>query len=183
MGSTLMRSQNGWPVLAAQPRTWKVPGVPRHLVLEPGPAGFLLTHLALWFHERIERLDLGPWDEWGYANRSIRGASTISNHASGTAIDLNATRHPMGAETDATFTWPQIALIRQRLQHGYRDVIRWGGDYEKRPDAQHFEVNADRSTVRALAHDLADSPRGKRILRLNPTDRPWAKVTTTKGAK
>jgi hypothetical protein len=170
-----MKSQNGWPVLSTDDcRKWLMPGVPRHFLLAHGAPGFVLMHLALWFHESIERLDLGTWDEWGHANRTIRGATSISNHASGTALDLNATRHPLGVDTDSTFTWPQIAKIRQRLGGGYRDVIRWGGDYEHRPDAMHFEINAPKRDVLQLAYDLADSPRGKRVLRVNRSTAAWA---------
>jgi HK97 family phage portal protein len=35
-------------------------------------------------------------DDWGYAERPIRGSTVVSNHASGTAIDLNATCWTLG---------------------------------------------------------------------------------------
>ena len=95
-----MQSQNGFPVLATNHTTgplprlrkWVIPGANRHVYLRDGSVGFLLVHFALWFHETISRLDQGVWDEWGWAVRNVRGSSTvISNHASGTAVDLNAT--------------------------------------------------------------------------------------------
>ena len=161
-------SQNGFKVLSAdQTRKWKVPGVDRHLILAPGAPGFILVHFALWFHERVERLDRGTWDEWGWAPRNIRGSSQVSNHASGTAIDLNATRHPLGIDPDDTFTHAQVDRIRERLRTVYGNVIRWGGDYKNRPDAMHFEINASAAKVINLGRKLEDSPRGLRVIRVN----------------
>lgn len=34
---------------------------------------------------------------WGYNYRIISGSTSFSNHASGTAIERNAPRHPLGA--------------------------------------------------------------------------------------
>ena len=161
-------SQNGFPVLASgDTRKWKVPGVDRHLILAPGAPGLILVHLALWFHETVERLDRGTWDEWGWAPRNIRGSSQVSNHASGTAIDLNATRHPLGVDADDTFTREQVDRIRRRLHSRYDNVIRWGGDYKNRPDAMHFEINASRAKVLQLGRVLEISPRGRRVMRIN----------------
>lgn len=162
-------SQNGWTVLSAsQTRKWIIPGTGRHLVLNPDHAGFVLAHTALWHHERVERLDLGVWDEWGWAVRPVRGqTSGYSNHASGTAADLNATRHPQGVPADRTFTPAQLRRIRRRLR--WLRVLRWGGDYRNaRPDAMHWEINADARAVAAVAAVLRLTPRGRAIMRANP---------------
>ena len=173
----MTRSQNGWQVLdhdttgpAPRLRRWAIPGTGRHLILRDGSAGFVLVHLALWFHETIERLDLGVWDEWGWAPRPIRGSTTVSNHASGTAMDLNATRHPLGVPTASTFTTAQARRIRHRLRWLYQRRIRWGGDYTRRPDAMHFELHE--CTLRQaerLARRLMRTSRGRRVLAANPT--------------
>lgn len=168
-------SQNGWPVLSgtvggAAPtlRKWIVPGTKRHFIARDGSAGFLLVHLALWWHETIEKIDTGVWDEWGYAYRPIRGQSSgFSNHASGTALDINATQHPLGVSTSRTFSADEIAKIHARLRL-YSGCIRWGGDYSSRPDAMHVEINAPLATCEKKARALLDSPRGKRILEANP---------------
>src|SRR3712207_430012 len=122
-------SQNGWPGIESSSspllHKWLVPGTGRHFVLRIGAAGFLLSHLALWFDEAIERLDIGQWDDWGWAYREVRGYTTLSNHASGTAVDLNATRHPMGVETHKTVAGDQIKRIRARLDETYKGTIRW----------------------------------------------------------
>ena len=61
-------------------------------------------------------------------------------HASGTAIDLNAPQHPNDVPTSRTFTAKQIAEVHQILAecHG---ALRWGGDYTHTVDAMHVEVN------------------------------------------
>ena len=160
-------SQNGWPVLSAdQTALWTIPGTGRHFRLARGPAGLVLAHMLLFVHERVERLDVGVWDDWGWAPRPIRGSTTTSNHASGTAADANATRHPLGIATDRTFTAQQQRRIRRRLRT-FGGVIRWGGDYTKRPDAMHFELNRGTAAVTALAKVLAKTPRGRRILAIN----------------
>lgn len=165
--TTPRTSQNGWPAPPRRRRTWIVPGTGRHLVLEDGPAGFLLVHLALWFHERIEAIDVGEWDDWGYNFRPIRGATiTLSNHSSGTAVDLNATRHPLGVRGSIKDLL-LVARIHVRLAF-YRRLIAWGGDWHGRADEMHWEIVGTRAKVARLAARLLTSPRGRRIIEANP---------------
>lgn len=171
--ATLVTSQNGWSVLAEHSpmlHKWIIPGTNRHLVMRAGSAGFLLAHMALWFHEKVERLDLGVWDDWGYAYRPIRGDEEWSNHASGTACDLNATRHPLAVPTAQTFTEAQTKAIHRRLRL-YRGAILWGGDYVNRPDAMHFEIVRTLAFTEAQASRLLNTPRGRRIIHANPVQR------------
>jgi hypothetical protein len=170
-------SQNGYPVIesarTAGPhprlRTFNIPGVKRTLNLRDGSVGFLLVHLALWWHETIHRLDTGTWDEWGWAVRPVRGQSSgYSNHAAGCACDLDATMHPRGVSIFKTFSLKQIALIHARLVV-YRGCLRWGGDYQHSPqDGMHFEVVRNMAAVEKNARRLMKTPRGKRILAANP---------------
>ena len=139
-----------------------IPDTGRWLRLHPREAGLVLVHFALWYHEVIERLDPAPWDDWGHAVRPVRGQTTgYSNHASGTAIDLNATKHPLGVRN--THTKDQQSRIRARLEGRYAGVIRWGGDYVNRADEMHFEINSGQARVLALAHALRNSRRGQRV--------------------
>lgn len=164
-------SQNGWPALPPSSNllhTWVIPAPSgtTKLRLRGGSAGFLLCHLALWFDDAVEDLMEPVLDDWGFAFRAVRGfETTLSNHASGTAMDLNATDHPLGLT--GTFTQHEIDLIHKRLRL-YRGVIRWGGDYQNRKDAMHFEVNDDLREAERVARRLINSPRGKRLLRANP---------------
>lgn len=174
----MSQSVNGWNVL--QPGSsllhrWPVPEwdddkPDRGFTLRRGSVGFLLVHLATWFHDEIERLDTGTWDEWGHAVRPITRTNLYSNHSSGTAVDLNATRHPYHVPVSRTFTKQQIERIRGRLRL-YDDVIEWGGDWSPEwVDGMHFEIapGTAMDDIEVVARRLMKSWRGKRILALSP---------------
>lgn len=129
-------SQNGWRVLAAnETASINVPG--GSLRVNPA-AAVIFTHLANRFHNEVQNL---VWPGcWGWADRSVRGSTDISNHASGTAIDLCAPLHPLGTDPAANYTPAQIAAIHNIVAF-YEGVIRWGGDYTGRKDGMHFEIN------------------------------------------
>lgn len=142
-------SQNGW---SANDRSciasYQLPG--GRVAIRKGDVSVVLIWVAQRFHETVEPL-IWPGN-WGYAERPIRGSSTtLSNHASGTAIDLNAPQHPLGRRD--TFTPAQVRSIREIL--GFcAGVVRWGGDYSGRPDEMHFEVNAGAADVRRIADKI-----------------------------
>ena len=144
--ATTLRSQNGWTVITKSTSsklvTYKVPGTAHGLLLRRGDAGVLLVDFARWYNRHVERLSLyKAGDDYGWSYRKIRGSTTTySNHASGTAMDLNATRHPLGTTAAHSFTQAQIDKIHKRLKR-YAGVIRWGGDYVHRKDPMHFEIN------------------------------------------
>jgi hypothetical protein len=147
-------SQNGWPVNPGHGyRT--VPGSSVRLDVANGPAGDVLIHTAGQLHSRVESFDLdstkGENDDWGYANRSVRNSTDVSNHASATAFDLNATRHPLGAS--GTFTQTQVNEIHTILGE-VDNVVRWGGDYSGRPDEMHFEIVGTQEQVARVAERL-----------------------------
>lgn len=149
-------------------RKWVIPGANRHLLVRDGAMGFVLIHFALWWHETIGRLDApgSVWDEWGWAVRPIRGKSSgYSNHASGTAIDLDATRHPIGVSVYKTFSVVQRARISSRVK--WLRVVTWGGKW-RRPDGMHVEISASLPACEKRAKQLMNTPRGKRILAANP---------------
>ncbi|MGV2549678.1 M15 family metallopeptidase, partial [Bacillus licheniformis] len=77
---------------------------------------------------------------------------TLSNHASGTSIDLNATEHPLGARD--TFTDDQVAAIRAILAE-VAPVVAWGGDFDGRADEMPFEIVGDRRRVAEVAARLS----------------------------
>jgi hypothetical protein len=98
----------------------------------------------------------------------VRGFSAYSRHAYGLAEDLNATDHPLGV--DHTFTAKEVATIHQLLER-YEGCIRWGGDYTGRKDAMHFEINTSLAHCEQVARKLADTKRGKLVLKANPGQR------------
>lgn len=153
----MARSQNGWTVHETPPPRMLVPGTDIRLSVRPGDVGFLLTRVAAWFHREIEPLDMPVkevpgYDDWGWAYRPVRGQQDgFSNHASGTAVDLNATQHPRGVK--GTFTPEEKARVRAHLR-AYDGVIRWGEDYSGTVDGMHFEINAGPGEVAEVANKL-----------------------------
>lgn len=149
-------SQNGWPVDPPR-RSMVVPGTDVRVTVAEGPAGYVLMWVLAQFHQRVESVELdgtrGELDDWGYASRPIRGSTVISNHASATAVDANATRHPLGVR--GTFTSSQVTMIHRILSE-VDNVVRWGGDYAGRVDEMHFEINANYQRVLAVAGRLAE---------------------------
>ena len=138
-------SQNGY---RANDRSliasYKVPG--GKISMRKGDVATVLSYVANRFHSEVEPL---KWPgNWGYAERKIRGGSSLSNHASGTAIDLNAPAHYLGAR--GTFSAGQVRAIR-RILNDCGGVIRWGGDYRGRKDEMHFEINAGTAAVARVA--------------------------------
>jgi hypothetical protein len=156
-------SANGWLVLEKAPPVVEVPGTTVRLRVLGGDVATVLTYVARRFHREVEPLTLAVaespgYDDWGWAVRNVRGSTTvISNHASGTAIDLNATRHPRGAR--GTFTRKQIKAVRAILaatvdRKTGEPVVRWGEDFHTTVDGMHFEINAPADAVRRVADRL-----------------------------
>jgi hypothetical protein len=125
-----------------------VPGTTRRLTVRNGPAGDLLLWVAGQFDKLVEDIEQGILDDWGYAERPIRGGTELSNHASGTAIDLNATSHPLATDPAANFSRAEIDTIHAILART-RGCVRWGGDYTGRKDGMHFEIVRDEAACAA----------------------------------
>jgi hypothetical protein len=112
--------------------------------------GPLLAAFAAEFHELIEPIDEGTFDDWGYAFRMVRGSTDrLSCHSSGTAIDLNATKHPLGKYD--TFPADKVPMIRALAK---KYGLKWGGDFKSRPDDMHFEVNVTPAKAKELITKL-----------------------------
>jgi uncharacterized protein YukE len=147
-------SQNGWPVNPDRGmRT--IPGTNTRVNVVDGPGGDVLMHVLGQVNSRVENIDMnsdaGEHDDWGYADRNVRGSHDVSNHASATAVDVNATRHVLGAT--GTFNQNQISEIHNILGE-VDDVVRWGGDYTGRHDEMHFEIVGTPEEVARVAERL-----------------------------
>lgn len=90
-------------------------------------------------------------DDWGYANRCVRGTGpgtgrpcVKSEHAWGTAIDVNATSNPMTSDRRVHTSLPPAVS-----QLAGRWGLRWGGDYTgARKDPMHFEFMGTPASMR-----------------------------------
>jgi hypothetical protein len=149
----LVRSQNGWSANdRSMVASYQIPG--GKVALRKGDVSVILIWCAQRWHETVEPL---VWPgNWGYAERPVRGsATTLSNHASGTAIDLNAPKHPLGVR--GTFSAGQVRAVRAIL--GFCEgVVRWGEDYRSRADGMHLEINAGAADVRRVADKIRALP-------------------------
>lgn len=130
-----MKSQNGWPLLTSK-NPLLVAFAPVSGKVRAGDVANLFAWLAARFSALVEPIDRSQ--SWGWAYRLIRGALKWSNHASGTAVDFNSARHPLGKV--GTFSVAQRGRIRAIIAET-GGVLRWGGDYSGRKDEMHFEVN------------------------------------------
>jgi hypothetical protein len=144
-----LTSSNGWP--ASQDRaeigikSYTVPGTKTKLACAELAAPLLIGFCAE-FHKLIEPIDEGALDDWGYCFRMVRGTTAkLSNHSSGTAIDLNAPKHALGKV--GTFPAEKVPMIRA-LSAKYG--LKWGGDYVNRKDEMHWEINLAPAKAAAL---------------------------------
>lgn len=149
-------SQNGWSVYTSSSVLKTLPWITGRV--RPGDVAVVFDWLGARFNAQVEKIT--PVWSWGWAYRPIAGqTSGYSNHASGTAVDLNAPAHPLGKA--GTFSAKQVLAIHKILDDtkiGGVKVIRWGGDYTGRKDEMHFEINAGSAKLHDLATKVARQP-------------------------
>jgi peptidoglycan hydrolase-like protein with peptidoglycan-binding domain len=142
-------SQNGY---SANDRSviasYTIPGTTEKIAIRKGGVSIVLLDWLGFWNAEIEPLQQKELDEWGYAERNIRGSDQVSNHASGTAADANAQKHPLGATR--TLTDAQYGRINTRLKL-YRGVLRSGIYYSGRKDEMHAEINKPPPEVEEVA--------------------------------
>ena len=151
-----MKSQNNWPASKIRSEigieSFLVPGTKIKLACAKSVAP-LLVGFAAEFHELIEPIDEGNLDDWGYCFRMVRSSpDKLSNHSSGTAIDLNATKHRLGRI--GTFPSEKIPMLRALVK---KYSLTWGGDYRVRVDEMQFEVAIPPSKVEAAIAKIGAS--------------------------
>ena len=110
----------------------------------------LIAGFCAEFHELIEPIDEGLLDDWGYCFRMVRGSTDkLSNHSSGTAVDLNAKLHPLGKS--GTFPSEKVPMIRALAK---KYGMMWGGDFRHRKDEMHFEITVSPAKAAELIGSL-----------------------------
>ena len=148
-----LTSPNGWPASedrkAIGIQSFVVAGTSIKIACAKDVAPILVA-FCKEFHELVEPIDKGQLDDWGYAFRMTRGSDKVlSNHSSGTAVDLNATKHPLGKSN--TFTKEQTNTIQLLLvKYG----LAWGGNYKRRKDEMHFEIAMTKTQVQNKIKEL-----------------------------
>jgi len=148
-----LTSPNGWPASedrqAIGIQSFVIPGTKTKIACAKDVAP-LFVNFCKEFHESVEPIDEGQLDDWGYAFRMTRSSDRVlSNHSSGTAIDLNAIKHPLGKSN--TFNKDQRNTINLLItKYG----LNWGGNYNKRKDDMHFEIALNQHEVEQKIKEL-----------------------------
>lgn len=144
-------SQNGWPVdqTGARQDRGLYGGVSLPNGVLAGDVAIVARYVCEQYDRTVEPLRQG-WC-WGWYVKPIEGSTAVSNHASGTAWDLNAPKHPLGVRN--TFTPAQRTAIRAILAY-CGNVVRWGGDYTGRADEMHFEIIGSPAAVARIARKI-----------------------------
>ena len=95
--------------------------------------------VALWqAWEKAKLLNrVLTWDG-AFVPRFIRGSTrTLSNHAFGTAFDINAEFNPLGARPALL---GMKGCVREMVEIANDHGFFWGGHFADRPDGMHFEI-------------------------------------------
>jgi len=77
---------------------------------------------------------------WGgsWVPRFVRGSrTTLSNHAWGTAFDINVTWNGLGVRPALK---SEKGSVRELVEIAYQNGFYWGGWFPNRPDGMHFEA-------------------------------------------
>jgi hypothetical protein len=148
-------SQNGWPVYDDTSHFTRVKVAGVGFWAANDDVAVVLADFTQRFHDTIESITLpvseSPgYDDWSYNVRPVRGqTSGYSNHASSTAWDLNATRHPRGVHN--TYSDLKRAGLRELVAR-YDGVLRDGEFYQQGTiDGMHIEINAGPAAVKRVA--------------------------------
>lgn len=163
-------SYNGWPASDSPAaigvaKFGDAKGFPFPGGVKSGDVFTVLGYVCTQLHYRVEPCTNG-WC-WGYSYRAnVNNPSTLSCHASATAIDWNAPDHPNGARN--TFTSKQVGVIRQILAE-VKGAVQWGGDYTGTVDEMHFEIIVSAAALAPIAASLPQSG-GSTDMPLNAAD-------------
>lgn len=151
-------SQNGWPAYNTTANFVRGNAAGFGFWCANDDVKVIFEDLVKRFDDGVEPLAGPILDDWSWANRNVRGSdTTVSNHASATALDLNALQHPRGVRN--TFSEEKREKVR-KLVARYSGAIRWGGTYQNIPDDMHFEINTSKATVKKVADGIrADQKR------------------------
>lgn len=138
----MAKSLNGWPVLVPSSTLLsrkRIPGTKRDITMRRSVLPLFLA-LGNDYHDWIKTVDTGAFDDAGYAYRQARAANDYSNHASGTALDINWSQE--GAQGSSWgkkfFDDPDHAKTVDWLKELYQ-IVDWGGDWRAN-DYMHWEL-------------------------------------------
>jgi hypothetical protein len=126
--------------------------------MKAGDISTVFTYLIEQLDARVEPMDSGGGGDgygcWAYNYRAnVNNPSSLSCHASGTAIDYNAPRHPNGTSTGPSggggWTAAQYYEVCEIL-----DELQGALDWLTSNDPMHFEADVDAATMARIAATL-----------------------------
>lgn len=139
-------SYNGWPAnsdpsaIGVVQSQWFPGGA------KAGDVTTVLAYVARQLDARVEAIVGGFC--WGYTyKQNVNNPSSLSCHASGTAIDYNAPYHPNGS--GGTFTDAQVGTIYAIL-----DEVQGAVDWLEGYDEMHFEIAVGADDLAIVAASL-----------------------------
>jgi len=152
-------TRNGWTSAPAALTVITAPGCADTGQVRAGDVATIMQAFTLAFDAEVEPLTQINGYRTPAANAAA-GGDPDSNHMSGTAEDLNGSRHPYernlpasqrGAKYRSGFTAAQVTKIREILAR-FDGAIVWGLDFQPGyRDAMHFEVHGTAAAVARVA--------------------------------
>jgi hypothetical protein len=97
--------------------------------------------LTLWFQDMASTGVIKEINSFGgcFNIRNKRGASTLSIHAFGMAVDFNASHNPLGL-TKAQAIARGLKPLSDKFDEVARKYVDCGIDWKTRPDGMHYQI-------------------------------------------
>lgn len=112
------------------------PSAPATIEFHRLAAAQLQTLWAAWDDADLLKHVLGF--AGGFNARFQRGSTTaLSNHAYGSAFDINVAWNPLGKPPAAP---GKEGSVRELVPLAHKHGFYWGGHFRSRPDGMHFEI-------------------------------------------
>ena len=181
-------SYNGWPAspdasAIGVTNAFNVHGADFPGGMKTGAISVVFGYLVDALHTRVEPMDTDPsngspgYGAWGYSYRdNVNNPGSLSCHASGSAIDYNAPRHPNGTSTGPSggggWSGDQYVEVCEIL-----DEICGALDWLTSNDPMHFEADVDPATMDQIASQLPAGGGGT-----TPTPGPEIDMASTASA-
>lgn len=166
-------SLNGWPAFDdyGDPRlaTGTIPGTTRKVTLAKDVLPLFLHFLAAWNKEMPARLKLGTGPVDGFEPRQARASSGLSNHASGTAVDVRY--DVLAADDQRHMTDEEQAVLRRILSRYVTSDGHWvlaNGWRWNKVDEMHTECSQGWDYGAKRNTTLADVQEVTKRLRIRP---------------
>lgn len=132
-------TSKGWQVDPTPSlETWPWPGGSGSATTRAGDATTVLRYLAHVYNAEVEPIKEPVLDDWSYNKRRITGGTSWSEHAAGTALDINATDHPYKTTAEQNFTAADLRAVERILGH-LEGAVEWLRGW----DPMHFQLAPD----------------------------------------